>query len=128
MDRCQWKLVEPASFTFGVKADRCGDIADIRVIRPQRKKDLFLCEEHLNTFIKEWGLKQEVEILCRCEDDQDDWNKANGIDWDDIPPAPLVADPALVTHLVTSSSRLPKKGRTCTCINGCKAWDCDGGR
>lgn len=126
MDRCQWKLVEPMSFTFGVKADRCGEVADVKIVRPQRKKDLFLCEEHVNAFINEWGLRQSIEILCRCKDN--DWNKARGIDWDDIPPAPLVADPDLVTHRISSGTKLPQEGRTCTCRNGCKAWDCDGGR
>lgn len=69
MDRCQWKLIEPYRFTLGVEADRCGEVADVRILRPQRKKDLYLCESHLNGFIQEWGLRQEVQILCKCEEE-----------------------------------------------------------
>lgn len=81
LDRCSWKLVDPQKFVMGQSADRCGAIADVVVLRPNRKTDLFLCEQHVNEFIKHWGLHNEVEILCRCEDD---WNKANGIDWDEL--------------------------------------------
>lgn len=81
LEKCSWKLVSPDKFIMGQVADRCGDIADVVVLRPSRKTDLFLCEEHLNDFIDHWGLYNHVEILCRCEDDG---NKANGIDWDDV--------------------------------------------
>lgn len=85
LDRCSWKLVDPGKFVMGQSADRCGAIADVVVLRPNRKTDLFLCEEHVNEFIAHWGLHNPVEILCRCEDDP---NAMNGIDWDDIEPAP----------------------------------------
>jgi hypothetical protein len=119
LERCSWKLVDPGKFTMGISADRCGAIADVVVLRPNRKTDLFLCELHMNEFIKHWGLHNEVRILCQ-EEPQ--------IDWDDIPPVPLVADPSLVTYRISSGTKIPKAGRTCTCRNGCKAWDCDGGR
>ena len=64
-NECAWKMVPSDKFVLGQEADRCGCAATIRVIRPQRKKDLFLCEEHLNSFIREWGLHYEVEVLCR---------------------------------------------------------------
>lgn len=125
LDRCSWKLVDPNKFVMGQDADRCGDIADVVVLRPNRKTDLFLCEQHINEFIKHWGLHNEVRILC--QEETPGWNKANGIDWEDIPPVPLVADPSLVTYKI-NGAKIPKAGRTCTCKNGCKAWDCDGGR
>lgn len=87
LERCSWKLVDPSKFVMGQSADRCGVVADVVVLRPNRKTDLFLCEEHINEFIIQWGLHNRVEILCRCEDD---WNKASGIDWDDIPPSPII--------------------------------------
>lgn len=65
MQICAWKLVPPDKFVLGQEAERCGEIADVRVIRPYRKTDLYLCEFHLNSFIKEWGLHNEVEILCQ---------------------------------------------------------------
>lgn len=83
LKKCSWKLVDPDKFIMGQSADRCGAIADVVVLRPNRKTDLFLCQEHVNEFITHWGLHNKVEILCRCTD-QDDWNKANGIDWDDV--------------------------------------------
>lgn len=63
MFTCGWKLVDPDSFVLGVDADRCGKVAQIRVLRPNRKTDLLLCEEHLNTFVAKWGLFNSVEIL-----------------------------------------------------------------
>ncbi len=114
LDRCSWKLVDPSKFVMGISADRCSAIADVVILRPNRKTDLFLCEEHVNEFITHWGLHNKVEILCRCEEDP--------------APVPLIADPALLTSYISSSSKIPKEGRTCTCRNGCKAWDCDGGR
>lgn len=119
LDRCQWKMIDPKAFTLGIHADRCGEVAAVKILRPYRKNDLFLCENHLNEFIQHWGLHNDVEILCH--------NWMEGFN-NDPPPAKLVADPALVTYRVSSGSKLPKEGRTCTCRNGCKAWDCDGGR
>ncbi len=87
LDRCSWKLVDPNKFVMGQDADRCGDIADVVVLRPNRKTDLFLCEQHINEFIKHWGLHNEVRILC--QEEVEDWNKANGINWEDIEPAPI---------------------------------------
>lgn len=64
LKRCTWKLVDQDKFILGMPADRCGEQATIRVIRPQRKTDLFLCECHLNEFIDAWGLHYNVEVLC----------------------------------------------------------------
>lgn len=94
LERCSWKMVDPDKFIMGQSADRCGAIADVVVLRPSRKTDLFLCEKHMNSFIHHWGLHNEIEILCRCSDDP--WHDANGIDWDDIPPAQVVADPNMI--------------------------------
>lgn len=64
LDRlCQWKLVNPDEFVLGQTAERCGKHAVIQVIRPQRKTDLFLCEEHLNQFITTWGLHYQVQLI-----------------------------------------------------------------
>jgi hypothetical protein len=82
-------MVSPDKFVMGQSADRCGAIADVAVLRPNRKTDLFLCEQHLNDFITHWGLHNKVEVLCKCADDRD-WNKADGIDWDDIPSPSVV--------------------------------------
>lgn len=65
VEMCSWKLVDPEDFVIGIEADRCGKHSEIRIIRPNRKKDLFLCEDHLNCFIEKWGLHYNVEILCR---------------------------------------------------------------
>lgn len=65
LDRCAWKMVDSRTeFVMGIQADRCGEVAAVKILRPQRKTDLFLCEHHLNDFINEWGLHYEVEILC----------------------------------------------------------------
>jgi len=63
LDRCQWKLVDSDKFVLGQSADRCGVQATIKILRPHRKTDLFLCEPHLNAFISEWGLHYLVELL-----------------------------------------------------------------
>lgn len=63
VETCSWKLVPSDQFVLGMEATRCGEEADVRVLRPKRKTDLFLCEEHLNDFIKSWGLHYEVRIL-----------------------------------------------------------------
>jgi hypothetical protein len=82
LKRCSWKLVDPRKFVMGQSADRCGAIADVVVLRPNRKSDLFLCEEHINEFILHWGLHNKVEILC--QETVDPWNRMNGLDsWDD---------------------------------------------
>ena len=95
LDRCSWKLVDPSKFVMGISADRCGAIADVVVLRPNRKTDLFLCEEHINEFIAHWGLHNKVQILCRCVEDP--------------APAALIADPALLTDYISSGSKVPKK-------------------
>lgn len=64
LDKCAWKLVSPDKFVMGQEAKRCGEVAAVKILRPQRKTDLFLCEYHLNLFIKEWGLHYEVELQC----------------------------------------------------------------
>lgn len=64
LEKCSWKLVDQDKFVLGMPAERCGKTATIRVIRPQRKTDLFLCECHLNEFIDAWGLHYNVEVLC----------------------------------------------------------------
>lgn len=64
VDTCAWKMVPSDKFVLGQDAERCGEVAEVKILRPQRKTDLFLCEHHLNAFIKEWGLHYEVEILC----------------------------------------------------------------
>lgn len=56
MYNCGWKLVKEGSFTLGVRAARCGAEARIRILRPDRKTDLDLCEEHFNKFVEVWGL------------------------------------------------------------------------
>lgn len=63
-------MVDPGKFTMGISADRCGTIAAVKVLRPNRKTDLFLCEQHVNTFISTWGLHNQVEILCQ---DEEEW-------------------------------------------------------
>lgn len=63
--KCSWKIVRPEDFRFGMPAERCGEIADIRIIRSDRAKDLFLCEEHTNDFIKIYGIDLPIQILCR---------------------------------------------------------------
>lgn len=64
LDRCSWKMVDPESFVLGQSADRCGEVAAVKILRPNRKTDLFLCEKHVNKFIEHWGLHNRVEILC----------------------------------------------------------------
>lgn len=64
LNKCAWKQIASDKFVIGVPADRCGDVATIRVIRPNRKTDLFLCENHLNEFIEVWGLHNKVEVIC----------------------------------------------------------------
>lgn len=64
LDRCAWKMIGSGEFTMGISADRCGAIAAVKILRPNRKSDLFLCEQHTNDFIRTWGLHNEVEILC----------------------------------------------------------------
>lgn len=67
LDKCAWKLVNPDKFVLGQIANRCGKDAVIKVLRPHRKKDLYLCEQHFNDFIDAWGLHNLVEILpCVC--------------------------------------------------------------
>lgn len=63
MDRCQWKMVDSNLFTLGVLAERCGREAEVKILRPQRKTDLCLCERHFNTFIEVWGLSHQVQLL-----------------------------------------------------------------
>lgn len=64
LDKCAWKLINSDKFVLGITADRCGKVAVVKILRPNRKTDLFLCEHHLNHFITEWGLHNHVEILC----------------------------------------------------------------
>lgn len=65
LDKCAWKMVDSRNeFVMGIQAERCGEVAAVKILRPYRKSDLFLCEGHLNDFIMEWGLHNEVEILC----------------------------------------------------------------
>lgn len=64
MDICQWKITPPGGdFKLGMVADRCGEDASIRIIRPDRKTDLDLCEEHFNKFIELWGLNGHKVML-----------------------------------------------------------------
>lgn len=64
LDRCAWKKVDSDKFVLGQDAERCGEVAALKILRPQRKTDLFLCEHHFNDFIDKWGLHYNVEILC----------------------------------------------------------------
>ena len=64
LEKCAWKRVDPDKFVMGISADRCGAVAAVKILRPYRKTDLFLCEHHFNDFINKWGLHNEVEILC----------------------------------------------------------------
>lgn len=63
LERCAWKQVSPDEFILGMEAERCGKPADVKLIRNQRKTDLFLCEYHLNDFIAEWGLHYPLELI-----------------------------------------------------------------
>lgn len=65
MSLCSWKMINSDEFVLGMEADRCGRNADVQILRPHRKSDLFLCEKHTNCFIERWGLHNEVVILCR---------------------------------------------------------------
>lgn len=100
LDRCQWKMVDSKDFVLGQSADRCGEVAAVKILRPYRKSDLFLCENHLNEFIHHWGLHNDVEILCH--------NWMEGFN-NDPPPDKLVADPALITEIIYRGSPLPKR-------------------
>jgi hypothetical protein len=64
---CQWKMIDPSKFTMGINAERCGATAVVRILRPSRKTDLFLCEHHVNAFIDHWGLHYNIEVLCNPE-------------------------------------------------------------
>lgn len=72
LDKCSWKMVDSDKFVLGINADRCGQVAVVRILRPNRKTDLFLCDHHVNTFIEKWGLHNKIEILCDPET-QDRW-------------------------------------------------------
>lgn len=61
--KCAWKLVDPDKFVLGISADRCGEVAAVKILRPNRKTDLFLCEHHLNEFVDKWGLHYKVKLL-----------------------------------------------------------------
>lgn len=61
--RCAWKKVDSDKFVLGINADRCGEVAAVKILRPNRKTDLFLCEHHLNAFVSEWGLHNKVKLL-----------------------------------------------------------------
>jgi hypothetical protein len=63
LDSCQWKLVDSDKFVLGIEAERCGEPAVVKILRPYRKTDLFLCEHHLNTFVEKWGLHNKVKLL-----------------------------------------------------------------
>lgn len=92
---CLWKM-NSGEFKLGMIARRCCAVAQVRILRPDRKTDLDLCEEHFNKFVEIWGLSNlRVKFLCPKEDALPaplipdpkmviDWNKANGIDWDDV--------------------------------------------
>ena len=64
LDRCAWKNVDPDKFVMGIEAARCGDYASVKILRPYRKNDLYLCECHFNEFIQVWGLHNQVKLLC----------------------------------------------------------------
>ena len=81
INQCAWKMVDSEKFVLGQIADRCGKYADVKVLRPNRKTDLFLCEHHLNEFIMVWGLHNEVEILCRCSDNPDNWDNIGPLNY-----------------------------------------------
>lgn len=61
--KCAWKLIDSDKFVLGISADRCGDQAVVKILRPYRKTDLYLCECHLNEFIGAWGLHNSIEVL-----------------------------------------------------------------
>lgn len=65
--QCGWKLIPSDKFVLGINAERCGEPAAIQILRPNRKTDLFLCEHHVNTFIEQWGLHYQIQILCDSE-------------------------------------------------------------
>lgn len=65
LSSCSWKMIDPDKFVLGQEAERCGAVATVRILRPNRKTDLFLCEHHLNNFIEVWGLHNQVEVLCK---------------------------------------------------------------
>lgn len=64
LDKCAWKMISSEDFVLGINADRCGEVAVVNILRPNRKTDLFLCEHHFNKFILKWGLHNQVEIMC----------------------------------------------------------------
>lgn len=63
VETCAWKLVDPDKFVLGINAARCGEQAVIKILRPNRKTDLCLCEKHLNQFVATWGLHYKVKLL-----------------------------------------------------------------
>lgn len=63
INQCAWKLVNPDEFVLGQDAERCGEDAAVKILRPNRKTDLFLCECHLNCFVEKWGLHYKVQLL-----------------------------------------------------------------
>lgn len=63
VETCGWKLVPSDGFVLGIHADRCGKVAAVKLLRPQRKTDLCLCEAHLNDFVEKWGLFYKVKLL-----------------------------------------------------------------
>jgi len=67
INECGWKLVPSDKFVLGISAERCGEPAAVRIIRPFRKTDLYLCEHHTNEFISTWGLHNSIEILVNHE-------------------------------------------------------------
>lgn len=63
LERCQWKLVPSDKFVLGQDAERCGEVAAVRILRPNRKTDLPLCEHHINEYVEIWGLHYKVKLL-----------------------------------------------------------------
>lgn len=97
VETCAWKDVPSDEFVMGMPAQRCGEVAGVKLLRPHRKTDLFLCDHHLNAFIKKWGLHYEIEILEIGEEVID-------------PPAVIpVADPNLIIDRIASGCKVPKK-------------------
>lgn len=52
---CDWKMVPLKDYKLRAESPRCGDAAKIRMIRDNRKKDLYLCGHHHEVFVTVYG-------------------------------------------------------------------------
>lgn len=52
---CDWKMVPLKDYKIGAVSPRCGEPAKIKMIRDNRKKDLYLCSHHHEVFLSIYG-------------------------------------------------------------------------